>query len=457
MQVLVNGKPSEFIYPTRGIRQGCPLSPYLFVIAINELSEMLQTALQNNNITGVTLGSSGPSIHSLMFADDLIICGQATVDEAMSIKSTIDLFCHASGQMPNLSKSAILFSKNVPQSIISSITTIFPVPTLNSSSIHLGHPLLFSHKDRNKAYAFIVNKFRAKFTTIKANKLNHASRLTYINSVLASIPIYYLSIVLFSKGFIDQITAIIRQFWWAGVKEDNVTSHIPYRSWQDICQSKENGGLAIRDLHTVNKSLILNAAWRIATEKHEYISAILKSKYYPNQSFWTATKNIPKSIFWSSILQVKDILSLNMEVQIHKGNSSIWNTPWCDIWDTIHSHLNLPVTVMPLPLTINQLWNHLSQTWNIDLINQIFSPQAAQTISQTKIIPSTEKDVFVWKPAPNGVCTAKQAFSLLNQSLRCNFRDKDQEVSLPRLCKLCSEYGEIKHVLPILKIHMETN
>jgi mannosylglycoprotein endo-beta-mannosidase len=43
MQVLVNGKPSEFIYPTRGIRQGCPLSPYLFVIAINELSELLQT------------------------------------------------------------------------------------------------------------------------------------------------------------------------------------------------------------------------------------------------------------------------------------------------------------------------------------------------------------------------------------------------------------------------------
>jgi hypothetical protein len=46
-------------------------------------------------------------------------------------------------------------------------------------------------------YAFILNKFRAKLTTIKANKLNHAGRLTYISSVLASIPIYYLSIVLF--------------------------------------------------------------------------------------------------------------------------------------------------------------------------------------------------------------------------------------------------------------------
>jgi hypothetical protein len=50
MQVLVNGKPSEFFYPTRGIRQNCPLSPYLLVIAVDELSSMLQSILQNNNI-----------------------------------------------------------------------------------------------------------------------------------------------------------------------------------------------------------------------------------------------------------------------------------------------------------------------------------------------------------------------------------------------------------------------
>jgi hypothetical protein len=81
--------------------------------------------------------------------------------------------------------------------MVSTIKGTFPVATLNPSTIHLGHPLLFTHKDRNRVYAFILNKFRAKLTTIKANKLNHAGRLTYISSVLASIPIYYLSIVLF--------------------------------------------------------------------------------------------------------------------------------------------------------------------------------------------------------------------------------------------------------------------
>jgi hypothetical protein len=59
-------------------------------------------------------------------------------------------------------------------------------------------------KDRFQAYDFILNKFKTKLTTLKANKLNHAGRLTYINSVLAYIPIYYMSTALFSKTFVEK-------------------------------------------------------------------------------------------------------------------------------------------------------------------------------------------------------------------------------------------------------------
>lgn len=83
--------------------------------------------------------------------------------------------------------------------------------------MHLGHPMIFSHRDKNKAYDFTYNKYMAKFGTIKASKLNHVGRLQYIKSVLSSIPIYYMSIVLFSKTFIEKNNSIIRRFWWAGV------------------------------------------------------------------------------------------------------------------------------------------------------------------------------------------------------------------------------------------------
>lgn len=84
--VLISGEPSTSFNPQREIRQGCPLSPYLLVLVVNELSISLQANMDNNNLEGVTLAPNCPKIHSLLFADDLIICGQANINEANKIK-----------------------------------------------------------------------------------------------------------------------------------------------------------------------------------------------------------------------------------------------------------------------------------------------------------------------------------------------------------------------------------
>lgn len=77
--VNVNGQVFGRFRATRGIRQGCPLSTYLFVLAINELSIRLQHSLDGGELTGVTLGPGCPPMRSILFADDLIICGQANI------------------------------------------------------------------------------------------------------------------------------------------------------------------------------------------------------------------------------------------------------------------------------------------------------------------------------------------------------------------------------------------
>jgi hypothetical protein len=243
--VIINGQAFESFISSRGIRQGCPLSPYLFILAINELSISLGEALEANQLTGISLGPNCPPIHSLLFADDLLICGQASLIEAQSMKQVLMAFCHSSGQLPNWTKSGLLFSRWVDDNTRCDIQSVFPVPLINESFIHLGHPLVLPAKNRSEAYDFVLQKFRNKLTTYKANTLSHAARAELINSVFASIPVYYMSNILFSKKFIAKITAIIRTFWWTGISSETSTRALCLAAWKNMCAPKAEGGLGI--------------------------------------------------------------------------------------------------------------------------------------------------------------------------------------------------------------------
>jgi hypothetical protein len=133
--VLINGEPSPTFYPQRGVRQGCPLSPYLFIVVINELSMCLQHHSSSQNIEGITLGPNCPRIHSLLFANDLIICGQATIEEATGINTILQRFCNACGQTPNIAKSSITFSNYTDNQSKMAVKSSFHISNLARNAI----------------------------------------------------------------------------------------------------------------------------------------------------------------------------------------------------------------------------------------------------------------------------------------------------------------------------------
>ncbi|WVZ70245.1 hypothetical protein U9M48_018925 [Paspalum notatum var. saurae] len=153
---------------------------------------------------------------------------------------------------------------------------------------------------------------------------------------------------------------------------------ICFRAWEDICQPKHLGGLGIKNISTVNKSLVTHSAWMVAAQKDSFLSNVLKAKYYPHTSFWKAPSTGSRSVFWSSIQAVKPYINANCTYQLHEGSINIWSEPWCPIWDSIHSHLNLPIAVTPLSNQVKDLWNPADHSWNNELVNQIFDAQAAQ-------------------------------------------------------------------------------
>jgi len=106
----------------------------------------------------------------------------------------------------------------------------------------------------------------------------------------------------------------------------NVSGQTPNLAKSHILFSKNVAVISkneVKSVFPVNE-LAPNSAWNIVTNKNPFLSSILKAKYYPNASFWTAnSSSSTKSIFWSSIMQVKQILHKHCVLQIHGGDSSI--------------------------------------------------------------------------------------------------------------------------------------
>jgi hypothetical protein len=99
---------------------------------------------------------------------------------------------------------------------------------------------------------------------------------------------------------------------------------------------------------------------------------------------------------------------------LHAENTSIWSAPWCPIWNSIHDHLRLPVTVPSLPSTAADLWLSNTQEWNIPLLSNIFDDSAVQVINTTQAIPSDQRDILRWTPSRIGAYSTKEIYKSLS-------------------------------------------
>lgn len=213
-EILWNGTPLEAITHACGLRQGDPLSPYLFVLCIERLSYMVNEAVLKKKWAPIKPCRGGPAFLHILFADDLILMGKATTTNARVIKRIIDRFCACSGLNLNPAISKVFFSKTSGASLKRTISDILGFGQTPNLRKYLGIYLRHRRVSRLEACR-LVDKVSARFTGWKKKFLSTAGRATLIQSVSTAAPLYSMQSSWLPEHVCNRPDRLNRDFLWS--------------------------------------------------------------------------------------------------------------------------------------------------------------------------------------------------------------------------------------------------
>lgn len=160
--VLINGEEQGKIVPSRGLRQGDPLSPFLFDLCTEGLSHRLNEAERSGEITGIKFSDEGPAIHHLFFADDSLLLLRANEEETRAVCKILKAYEEVSDQMISFTKSAITFGSKVAVEMKCKIKEISNITNEGGTGKYLGLPECFSGS-KVEMLQYIHEKMTARF------------------------------------------------------------------------------------------------------------------------------------------------------------------------------------------------------------------------------------------------------------------------------------------------------
>jgi len=236
--ILINGSPFGFFTPARGLRQGDPLTPFLFILGTEVFSRLLFRQSSLGLLKGIKLERSCNPISHLLFADDLLIFTKATSSKASAIKDCLDLYCQWFGQAVNTTKSSIMFSKNTASSAINSIKEILPFKSTAATASYLGLPF-FIGKSKKEAFQSILARVLGRLEGWHAKTLSQAGRTVLIKATASFIPSYTMSTFFLPKSLCTALDKGFKDFWWGFPK--GKSHNLSLKSWRSICIPRHLG------------------------------------------------------------------------------------------------------------------------------------------------------------------------------------------------------------------------
>ena len=210
--VRINGKAYGNILPSKGLRQGDPLSPYLFLLCAEGFTSLLDKAEREGQLHGVSICRRAPSVSHLLFADDSLLFCQATQDEVQTILEVLQLYAVSSRQCINLEKSSVYFSSNVEEDQRQGIKALLGVKEVERFESYLGLPTLVG-RVKYQTFSFLKDRVWKKIQGWKGKLLSKAGKEILIKAVAQSIPTYIMGFFQLPMKLCEELNAMCAQFW----------------------------------------------------------------------------------------------------------------------------------------------------------------------------------------------------------------------------------------------------
>jgi hypothetical protein len=277
--VLLNGEATDFFRSGRGVRQGCPLSPLLFILVMEGLSLLLKNSMAKGEITGIKVARVTRILH-LLFVDDVLIMSKASLGEWREIDKLISFFCRASGLEVNHSKSTVYHAGLSESELIQYKSFLyFSFGDLSNGFRYLGYTLK-TGAQRAVDWAWLVKKVSSRIDLWCNRWLSLGGRYILIKSVLEGQAVFWMSMEALPRSILSTLRKLMFHFLWNG-QQDRKKFHLC--RWEVLSRPKKFGGWGLRNLNTFNLALNTTTLWRVLTQESQW-HQVIRAKYLPNSS-----------------------------------------------------------------------------------------------------------------------------------------------------------------------------
>lgn len=411
--ILVNGKPQGFFRSTRGVKQGDPLSPTLFILAAECLTRALNSLRRNEKFKEYGMPKWSPYVNHLAYADDTIIFTSADKQSLKLVMDTLSDYEKVSGQKINKAKSAVYMHHQTPLGLVDQVYNETNIPRKDFPFTYLGVPIYYGRR-LYLYYKELMDKVQNRLSSWTGKLLSFGGRTILIKHVLQSMPIHLLSACDPPAGVLAQLHRMFARFFWSN-SIGNSSRH--WSTWTTLCHPQEEGGVGFKSLQDISKALFAKLWWNMRTKQslwRDYMSNKYLKKHHA-----VLVQAKTGTYIWKKMIKCRDEIEKDIWWLVKQGNSYFWLDNWTGLGALCH--------IIPTDFAYDKTIVLVKETteegqWHEQTLRRILPQGLAEHILK-KVNPPREEDGPdrpYWKQEPRGKFTVGSAFQFLRQRQESN-------------------------------------